>query len=158
MMAAGQRMIEMELPGPVVRLLAVIFEPHLERLHRWSLALLLCATAVAAYAGPPKAKTAPVTPDTPVAAITGWTFSVDSDANDIKKGTRVELSPAQSDIIFFFDTTPLSNSRYLPEIVFRYRLSGYDSEWTSTLSRQARYRRLPPGKYQFEVQARKGGE
>ncbi len=112
-----------------------------------------------AYAAPAKPKPAPAAaPDAPVAAITGWTFSTDPDANDVKKGPRVELSPAQSDIIFFFDTTPVSNSRYLPEIVFRYKLSPYDSEWTSTLSRQAHYRRLPPGKYQFEVQARKGGE
>ena len=100
----------------------------------------------------------PATQTVPVATITGWALSNDPDSSDIKKGSHVDLEADQSDIIFFFDAAPFSSARYFPEIEFRYRLTGYDSEWTSTLSRTAHYRRLPPGKYEFQVQARKGGE
>jgi signal transduction histidine kinase len=70
-------------------------------------------------------------------------------------GPHVDLEAGQQDIIFFFNAGLLSNPAH---IEFRYRLTGYDAEWTSTRSHSARYRRLSPGKYHFEVQARNSGE
>jgi|GEM_PF-1500868 len=44
-------------------------------------------------------------------------------------------------------------------IQFRHRLRGLDEQWVvSTTSNEARYSRIPPGKYQFELQARMPGQ
>lgn len=91
----------------------------------------------------------------PTAAITGWTLSNDPSATDTTSGSRADLDAGQPDIIFFFNAGLLSNPAH---IEFRYRLAGYDAEWTSTRSHSARYRRLSPGNYTFEVQARNSGE
>jgi ligand-binding sensor domain-containing protein/signal transduction histidine kinase len=91
----------------------------------------------------------------PTATITGWTLSNDPNVTDSITGSQVDLEAGQPDVIFFFNAGLLSNPAH---IEFRYRLTGYDAEWTSTHSHSARYRRLPPGKYSFEVQARNSGE
>ncbi len=94
----------------------------------------------------------------PAATITGWTLSNDPDAADstARAGdSRIELEAGQPDILFFFNAKMLSNPSH---VEYRYRLSGYDAEWTNTGAHAARYRRLPPGSYRFEVQARAGGE
>ena len=91
----------------------------------------------------------------PTATITGWTLSNDPSATDTTTGSRADLEAGQPDIIFFFNSGLLSSSAH---IEFRYRLAGYDPEWTSTRSHAARYRRLSPGNYNFEVQARNSGE
>ncbi len=137
------------------------------------LALFMGRTNLAAASGAPhrlpsflqqnsQTKTPPHVADpasaVPAAVITGWALSSDPESSNVKTGSRVDLKADQSDIIFLFDSTPFTSSRYLPQVEFRYQLTGYDSEWTSTLSRMAHYRRLPPGKYEFQVQARKGGE
>jgi ligand-binding sensor domain-containing protein/signal transduction histidine kinase len=92
---------------------------------------------------------------TPIATIRGWTLSSDPNTSDLETGNRVDLEAGQPDVLFFFNSRLLSN---LGHVEFRYRLTGYDSEWTTTRARVARYRRLPPGKYAFEVQARNSGE
>jgi ligand-binding sensor domain-containing protein/signal transduction histidine kinase len=92
---------------------------------------------------------------TPAATITGWTLSNSYNATDKITGRRADLDPGQTDIIFFFSSGSLSNPEH---VEFRYRLSGYDAEWTSTGYHAVHYRRLPPGKYRFEVQARNSGE
>jgi ligand-binding sensor domain-containing protein/signal transduction histidine kinase len=94
-------------------------------------------------------------PLSPTATITGWTLSNDPSATDGITGSQVDLEAGQPDVIFFFNAGLLSNPAH---IEFRYRLAGYDAEWTSTHSHTARYRRLSPGKYRFEVQARNSGE
>lgn len=94
----------------------------------------------------------------PVANIVGWTPSNDSNATDIigaAPGSRIDLEAGQPDLLLFFNGKLLSNPAH---IEFRYRLAGYDAEWTTTRARVARYRRLPPGNYHFEVQARGSGE
>lgn len=91
----------------------------------------------------------------PTATITGWTLSNDPSATDTTSGSRADLEAGQPDIIFFFNAGLLSNPAH---IEFRYRLAGYDAEWTSTRSHSARYRRLSPGNYSFEVQARNSGD
>ena len=94
----------------------------------------------------------------PVASITGWTLTIDPNAADvIPAGStqRLDLEAGHSDILLFFNAKLLSNPAH---IEFRYRLANYDAGWTLTRARAARYRRLPPGTYRFEVQARGSGE
>jgi ligand-binding sensor domain-containing protein/signal transduction histidine kinase len=94
----------------------------------------------------------------PVATIAGWTPSNDANATDVisaAPGSGIDLEAGQPDLLLFFNGKLLSNPAH---IEFRYRLTGYDAEWTYTRARVARYRRLPPGNYRFEVQARGGGE
>jgi len=94
----------------------------------------------------------------PEASITGWTLSIDPSAADvIPAGStqRLDLEAGHSDILLFFNAKLLSNPAH---IEFRYRLANYDVGWTLTRARAARYRRLPPGTYRFEVQARGSGE
>jgi signal transduction histidine kinase/ligand-binding sensor domain-containing protein len=90
----------------------------------------------------------------PQAAIRGWVFSNDASASDVLTGDRVVLRAGEPDVLFFFWAKNLANPT---AIEFRYRLAGYDREWTLTRARVARYRRLPPGDYQMEVQARNSG-
>lgn len=94
----------------------------------------------------------------PVAAIEGWTATRDLGTGDITPlgaHARIDLEAGHADVLLFFSAKLLSNPAHLE---FRYRLVGYDVAWTVTRTRVARYRRLPPGKYRFEVQARGSGE
>src|SRR5579859_238687 len=93
----------------------------------------------------------------PVASVTGWTLSIDPSADVVPNGAsqRIDLEAGHTDILLYFNAKLLSNPAH---IEFRYRLAGYDAGWTSTRARAARYRRLPPGTYHFEVQARGSGE
>ena len=91
----------------------------------------------------------------PTAIITGWALSNDPTATDTIAGPRADLEAGQIDTTFFFNAGLLYNPAH---IEFCYRLAGYDSKWTSTLLHTARYRRLPPGHYRLEVQARNSGE
>ncbi|HZY62784.1 MAG TPA: two-component regulator propeller domain-containing protein [Edaphobacter sp.] len=96
-----------------------------------------------------------VNSSTPSASITGWSLANDPNASNAVKGTHVDLEADQPDVVFFFKTGPLANPAH---VEFRYRLAGYDPDWTTTQSRSASYRRLPAGHYKFEVQARNSGE
>ncbi len=94
----------------------------------------------------------------PVASITGWTPSIDPNSADLvptNSNSRIDLEAGHTDVLVFFNAKLLANPAH---IEFRYRLAGYDSGWTMTRARVARYRRLPPGKYRFEVEARRSGE
>jgi ligand-binding sensor domain-containing protein/signal transduction histidine kinase len=92
---------------------------------------------------------------TPVAHILGWTFSTDSNSENYVSLKRVDIKPSEQDITFFFDAKLLANPR---QVEFRYRLAGYDSGWITTQARYARYHRITPGTYTFEVEARNAGE
>jgi ligand-binding sensor domain-containing protein/signal transduction histidine kinase len=94
----------------------------------------------------------------PVATIAGWTPSIDANTTDIlpvSSNAHIDLEAGHTDILLFFNAKLLANPSH---IEFRYRLANYDAAWTNTRSRVARYRRLPPGNYRFEVQARGSGE
>jgi signal transduction histidine kinase/ligand-binding sensor domain-containing protein len=67
---------------------------------------------------------------------------------------QVTLAPGMSDLEFEFDATRLANPYHLQ---FRYKLDGYDRDWTLARGRHAHYRRLPPGHYRFLVSARDAG-
>ncbi len=96
-----------------------------------------------------------VTLDTPIVHILGWSFSTDSNPENYVLGNRLNIKPSEPDVTFFFDAKRLANPR---QIEFRYRLGGYDSGWTTTRSRHARYHRITPGSYVFEVEARNAGQ
>ncbi|WP_235011387.1 sensor histidine kinase [Bryocella elongata] len=92
------------------------------------------------------------------ATIVGWSPSTDADNSSIiplGPNSQAVVDASQRDILLFFNAKLLSNPS---QIEFRYRLSGYDAEWTYTHARVARYRHLPPGSYHFEVQARRSGQ
>src|SRR5882757_386926 len=91
----------------------------------------------------------------PKAELVGWTLSDDIKPEHVMTGAVVDLGAEQSELTFFFNATDLANPS---RIEFRYRLVGYDADWTVTSARWARYRRISPGKYSFEVQARNSGE
>jgi ligand-binding sensor domain-containing protein/signal transduction histidine kinase len=91
----------------------------------------------------------------PIVPVLGWTLTDDQNPEHSLAGNHVEIEAGQSDVTFLFNAIHLSNPS---QIEFRYRLAGYDSEWTTTHARIARYRRLPPGQYHFEVQARHSGQ
>ncbi len=91
----------------------------------------------------------------PAAAVSGWTLTNDASVTDPTRGSHLDLEAGQRDILLFFNAKLLANPAH---VEFRYRLTGYDTDWTITRAHVARYRRLPAGKYTFEVQARSGGE
>ncbi len=67
---------------------------------------------------------------------------------------KLELSPGLEDLVFQFNSQNLANPA---QMEFRYKLDGYDRDWTVTRSRGAHYRKLPPGHYHFLVEARNAG-
>ena len=67
---------------------------------------------------------------------------------------KLELSPGLEDLVFQFNSQNLANPA---QMEFRYKLDGYDRDWTVTRSRAAHYRKLPPGHYRFLVDARNAG-
>ena len=89
----------------------------------------------------------------PVAFLRGWSFS-DELGDKLSRGSEVSLTPGRPEIILFFDSAPRRES----DTEFRYRLDEYDADWTITREHVAHYRRLPPGSYRFEVQARLAGQ
>jgi signal transduction histidine kinase len=72
----------------------------------------------------------------------------------IDRTDKLELSPGLEDLVFQFNSQNLANPA---QMEFRYKLDGYDRDWTVTRSRAAHYRKLPPGHYRFLVDARNAG-
>jgi signal transduction histidine kinase len=64
------------------------------------------------------------------------------------------LAPGLEDLVFQFNSKNLGNPA---QVEFRYKLDGYDHDWTETRSRIAHYRQLPPGHYRFLMDARNAG-
>ena len=64
---------------------------------------------------------------------------------------RLALPAAQRYLAFQFASDRLSHRA--EEVVYRYRLEGYETDWQQTRSGRAEYRDLPPGQYTFAVQA-----
>jgi len=91
----------------------------------------------------------------PVARMTGWSFGNDAKPGTLQNGSHVQIAAGETDVMFRFGAKRLANPS---QVEFRYRLAGYDSGWVTTHSRYARYRRIDPGSYTFEVQARTSGE
>ncbi len=75
------------------------------------------------------------------------TASLDSSQNDF----------AHYENSFQFDFIAIS-FRAMGNIQYRYRLNGLEKKWSSTKARFAKYPSIPPGSYEFEVQAKVIGE
>jgi signal transduction histidine kinase len=67
----------------------------------------------------------------------------------------VLLTPGSRDFEVKFDAVRLANPSQLQ---FRYKLDGYDRDWTTTWARGARYQHLPPGDYRFLVSVHDAGQ
>lgn len=90
------------------------------------------------------------------AALRGW--STGNETEQIKPDAgSVALQPERPEAAFFFGADGASTPDSAA-VEFRYRLDGYDPTWTVTREHVAHYRRLPPGGYTFEVQARLPGQ
>jgi ligand-binding sensor domain-containing protein/signal transduction histidine kinase len=89
-------------------------------------------------------------PPAPPAQLTGALL----DDSSVEANGKLELSPGLEDIVFQFNSQNLANPA---QMEFRYKLDGYDRDWTVTQYRGAHYRKLPPGHYRFLVDARNAG-
>jgi signal transduction histidine kinase len=67
---------------------------------------------------------------------------------------HIELLSGQREIVILFDKIGPSSP---DQSEVRYRLVGYDTDWTNTHLRTAHYSQLNPGSYRFEVEERKAG-
>lgn len=122
---------------------------------RWTgAAIVLLASASLGQSAPTLAKTQAVQSAAPVAAqITGWALSSElAEAAHPVSGSII-LDAGNRDMILHFEASPASTAA----TEYRYRLDHYDPDWTVTQDNLAHYRRLPPGHFQFEVQARRAG-
>jgi ligand-binding sensor domain-containing protein/signal transduction histidine kinase len=72
----------------------------------------------------------------------------------VNAANGLTLAPGLEDLVFQFNSKNLGNPA---QVEFRYKLDGYDHDWTETRSRNAHYRQLPPGHYRFLVDARNAG-
>jgi signal transduction histidine kinase len=91
--------------------------------------------------------------DGPSAIISGWSQSGEAEPQPVSKDGLIVLEPGRQDVTIFYRSLQPT----ITGLEFRYRLSGYDSDWTTTLSQLAHYRKLPPDRYVFEVQAHSRG-
>lgn len=134
---------------------------------------IACGVPMAGAQIAPDDEDAPTVPGTAIAAdvksrqttapaiavtIRGWTFGSELDGTRLLRGTEVKLDPGHPEIILFYDTVQPGTQLSALPLEFRYRLDGYDNGWTVTHERLAHYRRLSPGSYTFQVQARTAGQ
>jgi signal transduction histidine kinase len=89
-------------------------------------------------------------PDLPIPKLLGWSPTEEVGAYSAIPAVPIRLPADQQEIVIFFGA-PASHGA---PVEFRYRLTGYDDDWTVTRSPLAHFRRLPPGVYRFEVEAR----
>jgi len=90
----------------------------------------------------------------PSAPLSARLTGVESDRGVIGLADRLDVAAA-TDWLRLHYSAPYF--RRPGEVVFRYRLEGYDEDWFVTRERSALYRRLPPGRYSFVLQARTAG-
>ncbi len=90
----------------------------------------------------------------PRVQIRGWAAGDGAAQGLLFHDAKAVLRPGAAEMLIYFWAKRLSNA---DQVQFRYRLAGYDHDWTETGARVARYRRLPPGQYRFEAEARVGG-
>ncbi len=105
------------------------------------------ATAKGLVHNDPAAATLPPAAPARVTAVQLGTATLDA-------ADRLTLTPGLEDLVFDFNSKNLSNPA---QVEFRYKLEGYDRDWTPTRNRAAHYRKLPPGRYRFLVTARNAG-
>jgi signal transduction histidine kinase/ligand-binding sensor domain-containing protein len=87
----------------------------------------------------------------PRAFVSG--FAIEN--NSLGVSNQVVLAAGSGQFQVRFDAIRLSNPSQLQ---FRYKLDGYDHDWTTTWGHHALYQHLPPGRYQFLVSAHDAGQ
>jgi signal transduction histidine kinase len=88
----------------------------------------------------------------PTAVIRGWSMGSEV-APESESLEPLVLSAGNRDVVVFFDAAQNRKA----DLEFRYRLTGYDPDWTVTRSKLAHYRRLSPGHFDMEVEVREAG-
>lgn len=78
-----------------------------------------------------------------------------ADRSDLNASPKVFLAPGLNEFAVLFDAIRLSNPA---QVQYRYKLDGYDKDWTIVAGHKALYRHLPPGQYRFLVSARDAGQ
>ena len=73
---------------------------------------------------------------------------------EMNSDSIVELSYNQGIIQVFYRAVSYQNW----DISYRYRLNGLVKKWTETTQRSVQFTTLPPGKYTFELQVKKGDQ
>jgi ligand-binding sensor domain-containing protein/signal transduction histidine kinase len=121
-----------------------VAQPHATRTRDGS---LWFATAKGLVHSDPEAA---VPPAARPAQLTGVSLG----GGSVKATSNLELTPGLEDLAFQYNSQNLANPA---QTEFRYKLEGYDGDWTVTRSRTAHYRKLPPGHYRFLVDARNAG-
>jgi ligand-binding sensor domain-containing protein/signal transduction histidine kinase len=79
--------------------------------------------------------------------LTGKTLSPATDSVVLRSGQR--------DLQISYEAIRLSNPL---QVQFRYKLEGYDRDWTVAGTREVHYQNLPPGQYRFLLTARDAGQ
>ncbi len=92
--------------------------------------------------------------DEPKATILGWSRHSETGYTAVRAGNEVSLDAGEPEIIVFYGALSPPER----DVEYRYRLRDYNLDWTETREGLAHYRRLPPGHYQFEVQAHVVGQ
>ena len=78
------------------------------------------------------------------------------DQSNRSPGSTITLVPGQHNLELHYTAL---GSRRPEQVTFRYRLRGFDQDWTTAGTRRvAYYTQLPPGTYSFEVQAANGDD
>jgi signal transduction histidine kinase len=83
----------------------------------------------------------------------GYSFSSEVEPSSLLSHGTVTLDSKHPEVVLFFG----SKGGTSKPAKFRYRLDGYDTDWTETLNPTAHYRRIPPGKYRFLIQTSMAG-
>jgi ligand-binding sensor domain-containing protein/signal transduction histidine kinase len=81
--------------------------------------------------------------------------SFEVDREEAPASPKIALLPGLDEFVVHFGAVRLSNPW---RVEYRYKLDGYDKDWTVTRARKASYRHLPPGQYRFLVSAHDVGQ
>jgi signal transduction histidine kinase len=92
-------------------------------------------------------------PTAPKPIMIGYSFSSEVAPSSLLSHGTVTLDSKHPEVVLFFG----SKGGTSKPTNFRYRLDGYDSDWTETLNPTAHYRRIPPGRYRFLIQTSVAG-
>ncbi|MGB9291248.1 MAG: two-component regulator propeller domain-containing protein [Terracidiphilus sp.] len=98
--------------------------------------------------------TATTSPQTESPPLTARIESVTIDGTDLNLMGDLNLPPGLNELAIHFTAKQLADPNHLE---FRYKLDGYDRDWSVTSGRAVHYKRLPPGRYRFLVKARDAG-
>ena len=85
------------------------------------------------------------------ARITGFQI----ERSDVPAAPAISLVPGIREFSLQFDAIRLSNPS---QVQYRYKLEGYDPDWTTTSGHRAIYRHLAPGRYRFLASAHDAGQ